>query len=110
MGLSREAIAENYRDTAVKQVKRHLILEKIIDQENLTLTDEEIDAGFQEMADAFQQPVEQIKSFYSQNTDKLDYFKQTLLEKRAIKLIIESSEIEEVEPSEQPSDQTEPAS
>ena len=110
MGLSREAIAENYRDTAVKQVKRHLILEKIIDQENLTLTDEEIDAGFQEMADAFQQPVEQIKSFYSQNTDKLDYFKQTLLEKRAIKLIIDSSEIEEVEPSEQTSDQTEPAS
>jgi trigger factor len=109
MGLSRETIAENYRDTAVKQVKRHLILEKIIDQENLTLTDEEVEAGLQDMADAFQQPVAQIKSFYNQNTDKLDYFKQTLLEKRAIKLIIDSSEIEEVEPSEQPSDKTDPA-
>jgi trigger factor len=110
MGLSRETIAENYRDTAVKQVKRHLILEKIIDQENLTLTDEEVEAGLQEMADAFQQPVEQVKSFYNQNTDKLDYFKQTLLEKKAVKLIIQSSEIEEVEPSEQASDQNEPAS
>jgi trigger factor len=62
------------------------------------------------MADAFQQPVEQVKSFYNQNTDKLDYFKQTLLEKKAVKLIIQSSEIEEVEPSEQASDQNEPAS
>ncbi len=110
MGLSREAIAEKYRDTAVKQVKRHLILEKIIDQENLTLAGEEVEAGLQEMADAFQQPVEQVKSFYNQNTDKLDYFKQTLLEKKAIKLIINSSEIEEIEPSEQTSDQTQPAS
>jgi len=110
MGLSREAIAEKYRDTAVKQVKRHLILEKIIDQEKLTLADEEVEAGLQEMADAFQQPVEQVKSFYNQNTDKLDYFKQTLLEKKAIKLIINSSEIEEIEPSEQTSDQTQPAS
>lgn len=108
MGLTREAIAEKYRGTAVKQVKRHLILEKIINQENLTLTDEEVEAGFQEMADAFQQQVDQIKSFYSQNTDKLDYFKQTLLEKRAIKLIIDSSEIEEVEPFGKTPDQTEP--
>jgi trigger factor len=110
MGLSREAIAEKYRDTAVKQVKRHLILEKIIDQEKLTLADEEVEAGLQEMADAFQQPVEQVKSFYNQNTDKLDYFKQTLLEKKAIKLIINSSEIEEVEPPEKTSDQAQPAS
>ncbi len=110
MGLSREAIAEKYRDTAVKQVKRHLILEKIIDQEKLTLADEEVEAGLQEMADAFQQPVEQVKTFYNQNTDKLDYFKQTLLEKKAIKLIINSSEIEEVEPPEKTSDQAQPAS
>jgi trigger factor len=110
MGLSREAIAEKYRDTAVKQVKRHLILEKIISQENLTLADEEVEAGLQEMANAFQQPVEQVKGFYNQNTDKLDYFKQTLLEKKAIKLIIDSSEIEEVEQTEQAPDQAETTS
>lgn len=108
-GLTRETIAQNYRDTAIKQVKRHLILEKIIDQESLTLTAEEVDGGMQEMADAFQQPVAQIKSYYSQNADKLDYFKQALLEKKAIKLILESSVVEEVEPSEQGFEQTEAA-
>ncbi|MFZ0726565.1 MAG: trigger factor [Desulfobacterales bacterium] len=107
MGLTRETIAEKYRDTAVKQVKRHLILEKIIDQESLTLTDAEVDAGLQKMADAFQQPVAQIKTFYSQNADKIDYFKQTLLEKKAIKLILDSSVVEEVEPGAQGPGQTE---
>ena len=36
-GLTREKLSEQYRDLAVKQVKRHLILNKIIVQENLEL-------------------------------------------------------------------------
>jgi trigger factor len=107
MGLSRETIAENYRNTAVKQVKRHLILEKIIDQENLRLTDEEVDAGLQKMADSFQEPLAKLKGYYSQHADKFDYFKQALLEKKALQLIIEMSVIEEVAPSGPDAEQTE---
>ena len=91
MGLTREKIAEKYRDTALKQVKRHLILGKIIDQENLNLDDEELESGLKEMSESFNQPLEEIKKFYDQNPDKLGYFKHTLLEKKAIKLIIDNS-------------------
>ena len=98
MGLSRDSIAEKYRDTAVKQVRRHLILGKIIDQENLTLSDEELDDGFKNMAEAFNQPADEIKKYYSQNKDGLEYFKHTLLEKKAIELIIDNGKIKEVEP------------
>jgi len=100
IGLSRESIAEKYRDTAVRQVKRHLILDKMIDQEGLSLEDDELDKGLAEMAESFGQPVENIQRYYSQSPDKLEYFKHTLLEKRAINLIVEHSEIEEVEGSE----------
>ncbi|PQP32879.1 trigger factor, partial [Desulfobacteraceae bacterium SEEP-SAG10] len=41
----------------------------------------------------------EIKKYYSGNEDNLEFFKQTLLEKRAIELIIKNSVIEEVEPS-----------
>ena len=98
LGLTRESISEKYRDTAVKQVKRHVMLGKLIDQENLTISDEELEDGLKEMADNFNQPVEQIKNYYDQNKEKIEYFKHALLEKKAIKLIIDSSEIEEVEP------------
>jgi trigger factor len=97
-GLSREILSEKYRDTAEKKVRRHLILDKIVEQENMTLTDQELEDGFKEMAQTFNQPLEEIKNFYKQNKDKLEFFKHTLLEKNAIKLIIESSTIEEVEP------------
>ena len=97
-GLNREKLSEKYRDVAVKQVKRHLILNKIVEQETLTLSDEEQAAGFKEMSETYGQPVEEIQTYYKQNEDKIEGFQQMLLEKKAIGLIIESSTIEEVEP------------
>ena len=97
LGLSREILTGKYRETAEKQIRRHLILDKIIEQEKLTLRDEELEEGFKKMSESFNQPVEEIKKFYRQNKDKLDFFKHTLLEKNAINLIINSSTIENME-------------
>ena len=98
LGLTKETLEEKYRDTAVKQVKRHLLLGQIIDQENMELSDEDLEKGYADMAASFNQPAEMIKQFYAQHPDRVDVFKHTLLEKQAINLIIEKSEIEEVEP------------
>jgi trigger factor len=98
-GLSREILLERHRELAEKKVRRHLILDKIVEQENMALSDEELENSFEEMAKGFNQPVEEIKKYYSQNEDNLEIFKQTLLEKQALELIIKNSTIEEVEPS-----------
>ncbi|MGD8799693.1 MAG: trigger factor [Desulfobacterales bacterium] len=98
MGLSKESISEKYRDTALSQVKRHLILGKIIDQEKLSVDDQELENGLKEMSESFNQPLEGIKQYYEQNKDKLDLFKHTLLEKKAINLILECSRIQDVKP------------
>ena len=97
-GLSRAGIAEKYRDTALKQVRRHLILGKIIDQEKLELSEDELLAAMQKMAASFQQPLEEIRRYYRENPEKLDYYKHALLEKKAVKLVLDSSSIEEVGP------------
>jgi trigger factor len=97
-GLTKESLAETHRETAEQKVRRHLILGKIIDQENLELSDEEMEEGFMEMAKTVNQPVDAIKSYYDQNQDNFDFFKHTLLEKQAIKLIIKNSNVQEVKP------------
>jgi trigger factor len=98
VGLTQESLMEKYRPTAEKQVRRHLILSKVVKQEALELSDEELDNGFQEMADNYRQPVEHIKGYYQQNQDGLTFFKHTLLEKKALNLIIDKGQIKEVEP------------
>ncbi|MBR9982169.1 MAG: trigger factor [Desulfatitalea sp.] len=102
VGLSREAMAEKYRPVAEKQVRRHFILSKLIEQENLDLTEDELAQGMQEMAANFQQPVEQVRAYYEKDQESLDFFKHTLLEKKVLKIIIENSTITEVEPAEKP--------
>ena len=64
----------------------------------MTLSDKDLDTGYEEMSQNFQQSIEEIKNFYNQNKDKLEFFKQTLLEKNSIKLIIDNSLIEDKEP------------
>lgn len=98
LGLNDEQLSTNYRETAVNQVRRHMILGKIISQESLAISDDELENGYQEMADSFNQPVDVIKQFYAQNPERIDVFKHALLEKQAIKLIMDKSSIEEVEP------------
>jgi len=101
-GISKESLKEKYRDTADKQARRHLILGGIIEQEKLVLSDEELDEGIREMAAAYQQPFEGFKNYFMTQQDKLAYFKETLLEKKAMKLVLEHANIKEVEAEDAP--------
>ncbi|HHC24266.1 MAG TPA: trigger factor [Desulfobacterales bacterium] len=98
LGLTKEQLSEKYRDAAVKQVKRHLLLNKLIEQEKLILSEEEAEAGMADIAKASDKTPAEIRNHYKQNKEELDFFKHTLLEQKAIALIIENSEIEEIEP------------
>jgi trigger factor len=97
-GLSREKLSEQYRDVAEKQARRHLILEKIITQEKLDLTEEEMDKSLEEMARGMNATVDAIKNFFKADPRQMEYYKHTQLEKKAIDLIIEKSEITEKDP------------
>ncbi len=98
MGLTRESIKEKYRETAVKQVKRHLLLGKLIEQEKLAVDDAEVEQAMGQMAASFQQPIEHVRRYYRENPEKLDYFKHALLEKKATKMILDGGVIEDVAP------------
>ena len=103
-GITQDSLREKYRDTALKQVRRHLILGKIIEQEDLKLPDDDLEAGYADMAQRVGQEIDEIRNYYQQNPEQHEFFKHTLLEKGAMKLIIDSSELKEVAP--EPSDKT----
>jgi trigger factor len=100
VGLSRDFLKSQYRDVAEKQARRHLLLGKIIDQEKLDLTEEEMEEGFREMAVNMRASVDAVKNFFKMDEKQLEYYKYTRLEKKAVKLIIEKGRITEVPPGE----------
>lgn len=97
VGLTREKMEAEYRDVAEKQVRRHLFLAKIIEQENLEIGENELDAEYEKFAATLNQTADKIKQYYRQNPEKRDGFKHALLEKKAIDLIIEKADVESVE-------------
>jgi trigger factor len=97
-GLSKEIMKEKYWDVAEKQARRHLILDKLITQEQIDLTEEELDASFQEMAEAMGATKDAVKNYFNMDQRQLEYYKHTQLEKKAIDLIIQKSSITEVSP------------
>lgn len=97
VGLTREKLEAEYRNVAEKQVRRHLFLSKIIEQENLQIGDDELDAEYEKLAVTLKQSADTIKKYYLRNPEKRDGFKHALLEKKAIDLIIKKAEVEIVE-------------
>lgn len=99
-GLSKDILRDRYKDVAEKQARRHLILDRIIEQENLELTDEELETSFEKMAADMNASVDAVKNFFNMNQNQLENYKHTQLEKKAVDLIIEKGNITEVEPEE----------
>ncbi|MGI5957942.1 MAG: trigger factor [Massiliimalia sp.] len=62
-GMDVEGFRKSFRDQAEKQVKIRLALEKIVELENITLTEEEINAQYEKMAETYKMEVEQLKNF-----------------------------------------------
>ena len=100
VGMSRDKLKENYRDVAEKQARRHLILEKIIRQESMDLTEDELDESFERMAQGMNASVDAVKNYFKMDPKQLEYYKHTELEKKAVRLIIEKGQVTEVEPKE----------
>ena len=71
-GLTLEALREQMRPQAEKQVKVRLALEKIAELEALTVSDEEVEAEYKRISDAYNVPADQVKGMIMAEDIKAD--------------------------------------
>ncbi len=71
-GLNLDALREQMRPQAEKQVKIRLALEKIAALESLTVSEEEIGAEYERVANTYNVPLEQVKSMIAAEDLKAD--------------------------------------
>ena len=90
MGLTPEQFRENSRAGYEKQVKIALALEKIVELEDIQISDEDIENEYEEAAKEFNKDIEELK----ETVDK-DSLTHDLKNRRAAKLIIDSAIAEE---------------
>jgi len=95
-----EGLSERFRPVAERKVREYLLLQKVIEQEEIVLTDELIDQAYVELAEAMGQPVDTIKQFHEGYKDAYEVFKHKAVEKEAIKGIKENNKVEKMEAEE----------
>ena len=69
---SRETLKDQYKEEAEKRIKYRLILEEIIKEEKIEVTDEEVDKKLEELSQKYNMTKEEVKKQYK---DNLDYIK-----------------------------------
>ncbi len=98
MGFTKDSLKAKYHDVAEKQVRRHLILDKIIVQEQMELSKEEMEEGLEKMARDMKVSLDAVKNYFKMDSRQLDYYIHTQLEKKAVDLIIAKGNVTEVDP------------
>ena len=87
-GLTLEALREQFKPMAERQVKTRLALEKIVELEGITASDDEISAEYENMAKAYNMSADEIKKFVESDAVKAD-----ICVKKAVDFVKENADI-----------------
>ncbi len=72
LGMDVAALRDSYKEGAEKQVKLRLALEKITELEKIEISDEDIETELKTYADAYNMPIDKIKTLVSAEDVKAD--------------------------------------
>lgn len=88
-GMTAEKMLEEMRPQAEKSIKTRLVLEAIVKDENIEVSDERVEEELTKMAEAYQMEVEKLKEFMGENEKK--QIKEDLAVQEAITLLVNES-------------------
>lgn len=80
-GITHEQLTEQYKESAIRRVKGDFLLKKIAAAENITLTDEDMNNGFQRVGDTYGMTVADVKQYFKNREDLLPFMNELLSEK-----------------------------
>ncbi len=91
-GQDEQALREQMKENAEKRVRQRLVLKAIIEKEQITVSDEELDEELEKMAELYQRTKEEIRTMLEKN-DALENVKQDVATRKAIRLLVENSKM-----------------
>ena len=97
MGLDEEGFRKRFRDSAEEKVKGGLLLMALVEKENINVSDEDLAERYEQIAAGNQDMLGRIKEYYTSNRKARNSLIAEIKEDKAIRLLLESAVITEVE-------------
>jgi trigger factor len=95
-GLTEEKVREDFKPASEKRVKDLLILGEIARQNDLTVSEIELDEGFADLAKGIGQDPKAIRQYYEAK-GLMDGFQDRLLEEKTLNYLVKGAKIREIE-------------
>jgi len=103
-GMTTEQLRDEYEERAKKEVLLRLALEKVAEQENITVSDEELEEALADFAAQMQAPVEYVKTHIPVEEYRLD-----LIVTKALELVKSNAVVDNDAPAAETETETETA-
>ena len=95
-GLSEAGLRKDLRPASEKRVREMLILEQIAKQDEITVTDDDLEEGYRNFAENMGQDLETVKKYYEAR-GQVDALKEDLLKEKTLNYLVDHANISEVE-------------
>lgn len=89
MNMTMEELRESYKNVASNNVKTQLVLEAITKKEEISITEEDLDAEIERVANQYKQEVEKFKSTLKE--ENINHIRDGLLVQKTMDFLIENS-------------------
>ena len=88
-GLTPDRMAEQMKPQAVKRIQTRLVLEVIVKAENIQVSDEEVEAELQKMAEMYKMELDKLKEYMGE--EEKESMKKDLAVQKAVDLLVENA-------------------
>ncbi len=102
-GLNIDSLLEKVKDQAEKQTRVNLILDQIATQENITVSDEDVTAGYARIAQDVGDTPEMVRKVYEQR-GMVEDFKRQIRAEKTLEFLIEQANVVSAPAEAQPSE------
>ncbi|MCL6548241.1 MAG: trigger factor [Alicyclobacillus sp.] len=92
-GMTREELAEKFREPAERNVRTSLVIEAVAKAEGLDPTDEEVDQELQKIADAAKLPVDRVKQLMNVRDPGLSGLRAELRNRKTVSFLVEHGKL-----------------
>jgi trigger factor len=96
IGVTEEEFNKRYRESAEQHVKEMLILHAIAKKEGFSLTQEDLDAKYPQIATEIGRDLAEIKGYYEKNRDAAEHLGAQIVEDKVVAFLLASATVTEV--------------
>ena len=97
-GINLEELVEKNRDVAAKRVKGDFLLKKIAEVEEIKIADEDIQRGYQRIADQYRMTIDEVKKYFQRREEILPFMNE-LHNEKVLNFLREQARFTEVAPA-----------